>query len=204
MDNDNNNYNFLNEVQSDNSEDTLNVVADDTEKSKKRNKNKKSTGKIIAICICVIIVALLAGGGIYCGVTSQSPVSAVKTIFSSNDTLIIGKWQSQTAPGLSAYVFYEDGTYDSYLSTVNFSGTYTVEGNKLILRNPDTSKDITYKFTVSGDVLSLVVVEEDGVKAEDQEAQKFDKVDELNQKSLADLVGELTTSSTADSDDEEE
>lgn len=124
-------------------------------------------------------------------------------MFSSNDEQLIGKWQSQKSPGLTAYVFYDDGTYDSYISTVNFSGNYEVKGNKLTIRNPNTNKDIVYKFSVNEKVLSLTVIEEDGKEPEDSEVNKYDRVDELNQKSLSDLIGELadskeTTENTAE------
>ncbi|MGN0534063.1 MAG: DUF5640 domain-containing protein [Eubacterium sp.] len=124
-------------------------------------------------------------------------------MFSSNDEQLIGKWQSQKSPGLTAYVFYDDGTYDSYISTVNFSGNYEVKGNKLTIRNPNTNKDIVYKFSVNEKVLSLTVIEEDGKEPEDSEVNKYDRVDELNQKSLSDLIGELadskeTTDNTAE------
>ncbi len=115
-------------------------------------------------------------------------------MFTSNDEQLIGKWQSQKSPGLTAYVFYDDGTYDSYISTVNFSGNYEVKGNKLTIRNPNTNKDIVYKFSVNEKVLSLTVIEEDGKEPEDSEVNKYDRVDELNQKSLSDLIGELADS----------
>lgn len=161
-------------------------------------KTKLSTGKKIIIAVAAVILALIIAGGIYCISTDQNPAEAVNTVFSSNDDKLIGKWQSQTAPGLSAYVFYDDGTYDSYLSTVNFSGNYTVKGNKITLINPDTSKEITYKFKVSGKELTLTLLEEDGREAEinnEQDVSKYDKVDELNMKTLSDLIGELATKS---------
>ncbi len=121
-------------------------------------------------------------------------------MFSSNDEQLIGKWQSQKSPGLTAYVFYDDGTYDSYISTVNFSGNYEVNGNKLTIRNPNTNKDIVYKFSVNEKVLSLTVIEEDGKEPEDSEVNKYDRVDELNQKSLSDLIGELADSKETSED----
>ena len=121
-------------------------------------------------------------------------------MFTSNDEQLIGKWQSQKSPGLTAYVFYDDGTYDSYISTVNFSGNYEVKGNKLTIRNPNTNKDIVYKFSVNEKVLSLTVIEEDGKEPEDSEVNKYDRVDELNQKSLSDLIGELADSKETSED----
>lgn len=147
--------------------------------------------KIVIGVIAAVILAIIIAGGAYCIATDQNPQDAAKSIFTSDDVQIVGKWQSQNNPGLSAYVFYDDGTYDSYISTANFSGQYEVDGNKLILRNPSTNKDIVFKYRVTEKELSLTVIEEDGEKAEDKEVSKYDRVDELNQKSLADLIGEL-------------
>lgn len=153
-------------------------------------KSLTTVQKIISIVVAVIL-ALAIAGGVYCISTKQNPADAVKSIFTANDEQIVGKWQSQKNPGLAAYVFYEDGTYDSYLSTANFSGRYIVERNKLTLINPSTSKEIVYKFSVTEKELSLTVIEEDSKEPEDKDVSKYDKVDELNQKSLADLIGEL-------------
>ena len=100
-------------------------------------KVKLSKAKTAIIIIAAIIFALLVAGGIYCVATDQSPATAIEAATAHQDKLV-GKWQSQKSPGLSAYVFYDDGTYDSYLSTVNFSGEYTVKGNKITLTNPNT------------------------------------------------------------------
>ena len=81
---------------------------------------KLSKSKIAIIIVAAVLFILLAAGGIYCVATEQSPASAVTSMF-SNEEKLIGKWQSQKAPGMSAYVFYDDGTYDSYLSTITCS-----------------------------------------------------------------------------------
>jgi len=148
------------------------------------------TQKIISIVVAVIL-ALVIAGGVYCISTKQTPQDAVKTIFSTNDDRLIGKWESQKNPGLSAFVFNEDGTYDSYISVANFSGDYEVKGNKLYLKNPKTSKELVYKFSVTEKELKLEVVEEDGNKPEEEDISVYDRVEELNQKSLTDLLGEL-------------
>ena len=164
-------------------------------------KGLSKTQKIIISVVAGIIAVLIIAGGVYCIATDQTPADATKSVFTSNDEQIVGKWQSQKNPGLSAYVFYEDGTYDSYISTANFSGEYKIEGNKLTLQNPTTYKEIVYKFSVNNKELSLTVIEEDGEKAKDKDVSKYDRVDELNQKSLLDLIGELkedNESTTAD------
>lgn len=152
------------------------------------------TQKIISI-IVAIILALVIAAGVYCVSTKQTPAEAVKTMFSTKDERIIGKWQSQTNPGLSAYVFNDDGTYDSYISVANFSGDYEVKGNKLYLKNPKTSKEIVYKFTVNEKELKLEVVEEDGNEPEEKDVSVYNRVEELNQKTLTDLLGEIKHSS---------
>lgn len=163
--------------------------------------NKLSVAKKIIIAVAAVILALIIAGGVYCVSTQQNPAEAAKTIFTDNEELLIGKWQSQENPGVSAYVFYDDESYDSYLSTVNFTGRYTISGNKLALINPSTSKEIVYKFSVTEKELTLTLVEEDGKKPEEKEVSKYDRVDELNQISFPDLIeqakeGNETTTET--------
>lgn len=155
-------------------------------------KNLSTVKKIIIAVVSVILVLVIAGG-VYCIATDQNPAQATKSIFTASDDQIVGKWQSQKNPGLSAYIFYEDGTYDSYISTANFSGNYEVDGNKLILKNPSTAKEITYKFSVNEKELSLTVID-DAIATDEKEVSKYDRVDELNQKSFADIIGELKES----------
>ncbi len=154
-------------------------------------------GKKIIIAIAAVIIALIIAGGAYCISTEQNPIEAAQSIITNEDKLV-GKWQSQTSPGLSAYVFYDDGTYDSYISTVNFSGVYTVKGNKVTLENPETSKEVTYKFKVSDKVLTLTLLEEDNKESDGEDVSKFDLVDELNQKSLSDLIGDIANEKTTE------
>lgn len=150
--------------------------------------------KIVIGVIIGVILALIIAGGVYCVATDQNPQEAARSIFTSDDVQIVGKWQNQKNPGLTAYVFYDDGTYDSYISTANFKGEYELDGNKLILRNPTTNKDIVFKYKVTEKELSLTVIEEDGEESEGKDVSKYDRVDELNQKSLADLIGEYKQS----------
>ena len=57
------------------------------------------------------------------------------------------------------------------MSTVNFSGEYTVKGNKITLTNPNTNAQVVYKYKVKGKVLKLTLME-------------------LQMKTLADLIGD--------------
>lgn len=161
-------------------------------------KDKSSVIKKVIIAVIAVILAAVIASGAYCVATQQSPAQAIDTVFTGKQDKLIGKWQSQKNPGMSAFVFYDDGTYDSYLSTVNFSGEYEVDGNKLYLRNPTTKKDIVYKFSVTDKVLKLQVIEEDGKKSETKDESAYDRVDELKQKSLTDLIGEIAGQETTE------
>lgn len=175
----------------------------------KENKNEKKpltkSKKVVLIVVCCLLAAVLIGGGVFCIATEQNPVEAVQGIFTSKEAAICANWQSQDKPDLVAYVFYENGTYDSFLSNFNFDGEYSIDGNKLSLYNPDTEKRFVYKFTIYGDVLTLTLLEEDGKAVEEQEVSKFDRVDELNMKSLTDIIGQIqenhNESTTAESAD---
>lgn len=160
-------------------------------------KNLSKVQKIIISTVAGIIAAILIASTAYCIATQQNPSEAAKSIFTSGEEQIVGKWQSQDNPGITAYVFYDDGTYDSYISTVNFSGDYEIDGNKLYLKNPNTSKEIVYKYKVTEKALSLTVLKEDGEEPEESEVSKYDRVDELNQKSLMDIIGEAKEETTA-------
>lgn len=155
-----------------------------------KENSSKSKIKLISIIIAVIVVIVAATAGIYCVSTDQSPKDAFSSIFMKNDEAIVGYWESDKAPGLMAYRFDSDGTYNTYLSTVIIPGTYEIKGNKLYLRNPSTAKDIVYKITISDDVLTLKTVEEDGRPSETEEVLTYNRVEELNQKTLADLAGD--------------
>lgn len=152
--------------------------------------NKNKTQKIISAVVAVI-AALAIAFTAYCLSTKQNPVQAARSVFTASSNKIVGKWQSQEKPGLSAFVFYDDGTYDSYISTVNFSGEYTLSGSKLTLVNPTTEKTIVYDYSVTEKELSLKLIEEEGEKPEESTVSKYDKVDELRQKSFTDILGDL-------------
>ena len=72
------------------------------------------------------------------------------------------------------------------MSTVNFSGEYTVKGNKITLTNPNTNAQVVYKYKVKGKVLKLTLMEDD----KEAETNAYDSVDELQMKTLADLIGD--------------
>lgn len=172
-------------------ETTWSLETEKTEADKKSKKKISVSKKGIIIAVVCLLAVIIIGGGVFCIVTEQNPVEAVQSIFTSREEAILGNWQSQDKPDLVAYVFYENGTYDSFLSNFNFDGEYTIDGNKLSLYNPDTEKRLVYKFTIYGDVLTLTLIEEDGEEVKDQEVSKYDKVDELNMRSLTDIIGQL-------------
>lgn len=163
-------------------------------------KIKGLSKKQISILVAVIVfVGAIIGGGIYCVVNDQTPADVISDIVSTNDSQIVGKWQNQTNPGISGYEFFEDGTYDNYLSTFSFSGEYEVKGNKLILRNPQTSKNVVYKINITNDKMTLTLVEEDGKEAQTDEVTDFAKVEHLNLKSFSDIIHDLADEAKAES-----
>lgn len=172
-------------------ENSWTLESDTTQADKKTKKKINVRKKGIIIAVVCLLAVIIIGGGVFCVVTEQNPVEAVQSVFTSKEKAIIGNWQSQDKPDLVAYVFYENGTYDSFLSNFNFDGEYTIDGNKITLYNPNTEKKMVYKFTIYGDVLTLTLIEEDGEEVEEQEVSKYDKVEELNMRSLTDIIGQI-------------
>lgn len=145
----------------------------------------KQTKIIAAICI---ILAILIAGITTCAVNDINPISYMASIITNDKAHLVAKWQSQEAPGVSAYVFNDDGTYDSYLSSFKFPGEYDTKGDRLILKKPDTNTSVEYKYSVRGDVLTMTLYKESGHKVKDKKTYKYDRVDALNQKTFGDLL----------------
>lgn len=153
----------------------------------------------IIIAVIVVFAVILVGSTIYCAVNDENPKEMLTDIFTTNDQQIVGKWQNSENPGLSAYEFYDDGTYDSYLSTFAFTGEYKIEGNKITLSNPNSNKTVVYKISLNANSLTMELVEEDGEEPTESEVNQFDRVDNLNMKSITDLISDLAD--TSDDDD---
>lgn len=166
----------------------------DSEVKAKKPKMVFSTKQVIAIVVLVVVILGFATTGIICAKNNVNPVSYIAGEITKNK--IVGKWQSQTAPGLSAYEFYDDGTYTSYISTYTFDGEYEIEGDRLTLKNTSNNQSVTYKYSIVGNTLSIVLVNQNGSEFTDSESSKFDKVDSLNQKSISDMLDELAEQTT--------
>lgn len=179
----------LNSKKADKENQNLSEEISETEQVKvKKTFTKKQL--IVSIVIAVILAVAICITAV-CIANDVNPITYSLSVITKDKDKLIGKWQSQDAPGLSAYVFYEDGEYDTYISSFNFSGTYETKGDKLILINNRSKQEITYQYSVSGSTLTLRLVDDNGEKVKDDETLKFDKVDTLNQKSLADMLGDL-------------
>lgn len=166
------------------------------------NIKKLSKGQIsIVIVLAVLIIGLLTGG-IYCGVKGETPAQLFNDIVKSNDELIIGKWQGEQA--INGYEFNDDGTYDNYLSTFSFSGQYTLDGNKLTLRNITAGSYVTYKFSINGDKLTMELIDENGTKIDDSDKLIFNKVNHFNMKTFTDILEDAANESKTDSDTQDE
>lgn len=147
---------------------------------------KKLTKKqiILLSVIAVLVVVLLTWGGISIA-KHEDPISAINSVVTGKDALI-GSWQGEKA--INAYVFYEDGTYESYISTYAIDGTYSIAGNKLTLKASAAEGYVTYKYSISGDTLTLTLVDSNGQEPETKEEHEFTKVDQLNMKSPVDIL----------------
>lgn len=180
-----NNYDFRNFE----SEEKKEVVVEEKPKktkAKKANIHFNSKQVTIIIVACVVLALLIVGISV-CAVKDTNPISYISSVVTNDKKHLVAKWQSQSAPGLSAYVFNDDGTYDSYISSFKFTGEYETKGDRLILRNPENNEQVEYKYSVKGDVLTLTLYKENNVKAENSKETKFDRVDSLSQKTLDEL-----------------
>ncbi len=169
---------------------------------KKTKKNKKpktaiDKKKLITIIVAVVLVVIILPSGIYCIVHKENPVQMLTDTFSSSESQLVGKWQG--ASGVSAYEFNEDGTYKSYISSFDFSGTYTVDGKKLTLYNTATNGSVEYKINVTAKKLTLTLTKENGVatKGDEKDKIEFDRVDSIKTKSISDIIDQYTTTSKA-------
>lgn len=160
--------------------------------SKAKGKKVFSTKQVVLLVVIAVLAVLAIGTVVICSVANVNPVAYIAGEMSKDK--LINKWQSQTAPGLSAYEFFDDGTYTSYLSTYSFDGEYEVEGDKLILKNPNSNQNVIYKYSIVGDTLTLTLTDSNGTEMNGREPNKFDRVDSFNQKSIQDIIDEYRAS----------
>lgn len=171
--------------------------AEQNEKGKAKRKPHKVvfTTKQVILAVVISVIAVLAiGATIIFTAIDVNPISYIAGEITQNK--LVNKWQSQSAPGLTAYEFYDDGTYTSYLSTYTFDGEYEVNGDKITLKNTSSNQTVTYKYSIVGDTLTLTLLNQNGSEMEGREPAKFDRVDTLNQKSLQDLINNYRSSTT--------
>lgn len=171
--------------------------AEQNEKGKAKRKPRKVvfTTKQVILAVVISVIAVLAiGATIIFTAIDVNPISYIAGEITQNK--LVNKWQSQSAPGLTAYEFYDDGTYTSYLSTYTFDGEYEVNGDKITLKNTSSNQTVTYKYSIVGDTLTLTLLNTNGSEMEGREPAKFDRVDTLNQKSLQDLIDGYRSSTT--------
>ena len=166
-------------------------------KKDKKTKTAIDKKKLITIIVAVVLVVIILPSGIYCIVHKENPVQMLTDTFSSSESQLVGKWQG--ASGVSAYEFNEDGTYKSYISSFDFSGTYTVDGKKLTLYNTATNGSVEYKINVTAKKLTLTLTKENGVatKGDEKDKIEFDRVDSIKTKSISDIIDQYTTTSKA-------
>ncbi|MBR3149761.1 MAG: hypothetical protein IKF64_06285 [Eubacterium sp.] len=164
---------------------------------------KLSKKQVIAIIVVAVILLVTVPTGIFCTVKKESPIEMVTNIFTDEDELI-SKWQGEKA--VSAYEFKEDGTYESFISTFSYTGTYVVSGNKLTLTNPGSEGRVVYKYNVTngGKELHLTLIEENGQKKTESDELVFKKVDHINTKSFTDILTDFAKEQASQKEENEE
>lgn len=172
-----------------------------TGKAKRKPRKTVFTAKQVVLIAVLAAVAVLAiGTTVICTIINVNPVSYIAGEL--NQSKLVNKWQSQTAPGLTAYEFFDDGTYTSYLSTFTFDGEYEVSGDIITLKNASSNQTVTYKYSILGDTLTLTLMNQNGSEMEGREPSKFDRVDTFNQKSFQDLIDRYRAESEESTDGE--
>ena len=169
----------------------------------KINIKKLSKKQIIIFSvIAVFIIALLAWGGISIA-RHEDPITAMNDVITGKDALI-GNWQGEKA--ITAYVFYSDGTYQSYISSYPIDGTYELKGNKITLKALNADGSVTYKYSIRGDTLTLTLVDSNGTAPEEEEEHTFTKVDQLNMKDPIEIIQDFAEEiqGTTDANGEQE
>jgi hypothetical protein len=168
-------------------------------------KIKKLSKKqiIIIIVVAVLVLALIVPSGVYMIRHDENPVQMMQDLTTPDDEQIVAKWQGEKAA--NGYEFFDDGTYQSYISTFSYDGEYEIDGNRLILTNPESDGKVIYRFSVNGEHLNLTLIESNGEEPEVKEKHTFTKVEHFNMKSpldiLRDFVDEANKSETQDSQD---
>ena len=118
--------------------------------------NKKQIALIIAIAVFAVVLIVWGSVSV---VNKESPIAVISDVFTNEDALI-GSWQGEKA--INAYVFKEDGTYESYISTFGIEGTYTVSGREITLSALGSTGNVVYKYKISGDTLTLTLISSNG------------------------------------------
>lgn len=170
----------------------------ETEQKQKKAKLSFSTSQVILIVVLAVVATFVIALTTISFVSDVNPISYISGEI--HQAKLVNKWQSQDAPGLSAYEFFDDGTYKSYISTFSFNGSYTVKGDKLTLANPNSGQNVVYKYGIYGNTLTLTLIEENGTSFNDRDPIKFDRVDAFNQKSFQDMLDDLQNEATTASE----
>lgn len=147
--------------------------------------------KFIVLCITIVVLIIVIPSGITCAVHQETPAQLIADVFTPNTKQIVGKWQGEKA--VTAYEFYDDGTFDSYISSFCYKGRYEINSNKITLTNSNSSGSVVYKFSINGDKLTLKLYKENGADSEEKTVSTFTKVDNITMQSISDILSELTT-----------
>lgn len=145
--------------------------------------------KLGVVIFLTFLILTVIPTGIYCAVEKESPSDIIGASFSSTNEKIVGKWQAED--GATAYEFYENGKFDSYLSIISYSGTYEVKGNKVTLTKSGSSNNVTYKASLSGDKLTLTLIAQNGNEMKEKPVSEYNRVERIDTKSFSELLNSI-------------
>ena len=162
---------------------------------------KLSKKQLIIVIVAAVLLIVVAATGISCAVRDETPQQLLQDVFVSDEDQLVGKWLGEKAA--NAYEFYEDGTYDSYISTFSVKGNYVVSGKEITLTMPGASGSDVYRYSISGDTLTLTLVKTNNQEVANKEQHTYTRVEYINTKTLTELLQDFADEVKEEDDGEE-
>ncbi len=163
-------------------------------------KNLSKVQTIIITVVITLVIVLVLPLGIYSIVNHENVGQTFNDIFTPDSDQIVGKWQDEE--GITGYEFFDDNSYDYYISNYPITRNYHIKGNTLTLSDYQTNQYVEYKFKINGDRLKLTLVSSNGTEPEDSETYVFTKVENFNLKKPADILRQFAEAATADDNED--
>lgn len=97
---------------------------------------------------------------------------------SGDENSIVGKWVDDRD---LTYVFNNDGTFTTYYAadTISYGGEYTIKNDIITMIISELDDNVKCKFQIKDNVLTLILIEEDGVIPDEQVILQFEKSSQI-------------------------